>query len=653
VGYRRVVALTAACRLLQAAPAFADDLEETIVVSPARAPQRATDALTPVTVIPEPAIERSKAIDEVLRDDPSFATFRRSSSLVADPSSQGVNLRGIGPSGVSRALVLSDGIPINDGFGGWVYWDSIPRLAIEHVEIAPGASSALYGSAAMGGVVQLVSRPIRDRAEIEMQGGSDGTAIGALSFGKSDGRSGATLDVEGLTTSGYGVVATPGLVDINASSRHASALLRAETRVGDDTRVFLRLGGFRESENGGTELTTADVRQTDFAVGLSNSQLQLRIFGGLAEFAQERSRILPDAFQRASEAMASVARSPADDQGFSAQWVGPWGVTLGADLRRIFGRSIESLQPAVASPAQIVARTSSGEQYEGGLFLQKLWETNTLQVQAALRGDGWRNIGDGRKEQLLSGVLRTIDLGTRDDGQISPQLAIRIRATPWLALRAAAYRSFRAPTLNELYRPFQVGPVRTDANSSLGPETYYGGEAGIDLGQWLTATAFASRLEHPIVNVTVGNNEQMRENLGEARLAGVEMRGSWSPVRPILFSAAWTFVRSRVAGTSFALPQDPEHRLTGAITFNRSDLFVLTFRASWTSSQYEDDQNTLRLPGFAVFNVSISRNLTSNLEVFASAENLFDRRYLVGLQGGVATIGQPLFLRAGFRWTIF
>src|SRR5437868_11466378 len=106
---------------------------------------------------------RSAAGRSVVRPLPAH------SSLVADPSSQGVTLRGLGPSGVSRALVLEDGVPLNDGFGGWVYWDAVARLGIARVEIAPGASSALFGSSAVGGAVEIVSRAVVDRAEVELE----------------------------------------------------------------------------------------------------------------------------------------------------------------------------------------------------------------------------------------------------------------------------------------------------------------------------------------------------------------------------------------------------------------------------------------------------------------------------------------------------
>ncbi|MCA1828735.1 MAG: TonB-dependent receptor [Myxococcales bacterium] len=593
---------------LLGAAARADDLGETIVVTATRAPVSAADAPAPVAIVRD--LAQSKAVDEALRDQPSFATFRRSSSLVADPSSQGVNLRGVGPSGVSRALVLEDGVPVNDGFGGWIYWGAIPRLSVERIEVAPGASSALYGSSALGGVVQLISRPIEDRAELELQGGSFGTALGAVSVARK-GAVGAALDLEGLTTGGYTIVASPGAIDRDASSRHFAGRLRLEAGA-----FSLRAGAFAEDQGGGTQFTTASAREGDVAFGYSANGLDARLFTRWARFDQQRARIAPG---RASEQLASTQSAPADEQGASVQWRRE-SLTLGADLRRVFGRSIEN-----ASGAE---RISSGEQRAGGIFAEEVLRFGALQLQAAVRADGWHNLGSG------------------SDAELSPRLAARVKAAPWLALRAAGYRSFRAPTLNELYRPFQVGQVRTDANPNLGPETLLGAEAGVDLGDLVQATAFVSRLEHPIVNATIGPNHQMRENLGAARIAGIELRASRT-VEPFRLHAAWTWAQSRVFGSDTELPQDPRHRLAGGVAvsgFVDADLEV-----RWTSDQFEDDLNQLRLPGFAVVDVSLERRFGDRWSVFAAAENLLDRRYLVGLQGGVATIGQPLCVRAGVR----
>ncbi len=117
---------------------------ETIVVTGLRLPRPVRDVPPAVTVLERQQIEKSPQhlIDDILRTLPSVGTFRRSSSAIADPTSQGVNLRGIGPSAMSRGLVLRDGVPINDPFGGWVYWRAISPFAIDRVEVAPSGASA-------------------------------------------------------------------------------------------------------------------------------------------------------------------------------------------------------------------------------------------------------------------------------------------------------------------------------------------------------------------------------------------------------------------------------------------------------------------------------------------------------------------------------
>ena len=103
------------------------------------------------------AMDQSGAlvVDDLLRQVPGFSTFRRSSSLFANPTSQGVSLRGVGASATSRSVVLLDGIPLNDPFGGWVYWARVPQEAIESMEVSNGGASDLYGGGALGGVVNL------------------------------------------------------------------------------------------------------------------------------------------------------------------------------------------------------------------------------------------------------------------------------------------------------------------------------------------------------------------------------------------------------------------------------------------------------------------------------------------------------------------
>jgi outer membrane receptor for ferrienterochelin and colicins len=199
--------------------------------------------------------------------------------------------------------------------------------------------------------------------------------------------------------------------------------------------------------------------------------------------------------------------------------------------------------------------------------------------------------------------------------------------------------------------------VRTEANPQLGPETLLGAEAGFET-RWLRATAYLARLRDPITNATVAGvpNLQMRQNLGSARVRGLELQSSWAPLPSLRLSLAWTFTDARVTSGDLngrVLPQDPRHRIAAAATFSELRWFEADVALRWTSDQFEDDRNVFRLPGFAVLDVQISRMFAPGWTLFAGAENLLDRRYLVGLQGGVATIGQPLFIRAGVRAKLF
>ncbi|MGH7396256.1 MAG: TonB-dependent receptor plug domain-containing protein, partial [Candidatus Rokuibacteriota bacterium] len=141
--------LVALLLLSVVAPARAQEAErlEPVVVTATRTEQRLGEAPASVSVLTREDLRQTAAqsLDDVLRQVPGFSLFRRSSSLVSHPTTQGVSLRGIGPSGASRALVLLDGIPINDPFGGWVYWNRVPLQSVEQVEVVRGGGASVWG----------------------------------------------------------------------------------------------------------------------------------------------------------------------------------------------------------------------------------------------------------------------------------------------------------------------------------------------------------------------------------------------------------------------------------------------------------------------------------------------------------------------------
>jgi outer membrane cobalamin receptor len=133
---------------------------EQVAVSAARTEIRLSETPGSTVLLSTQDLDSAPAlrVDDVLRQVPGFSLYRRSSSRTANASNQGVSLRGLGGTAASRALVLEDGVPLADAFGGWVYWDRVPPPALSTVEVFRGGASNLYGSDALGGVIQFITR---------------------------------------------------------------------------------------------------------------------------------------------------------------------------------------------------------------------------------------------------------------------------------------------------------------------------------------------------------------------------------------------------------------------------------------------------------------------------------------------------------------
>ena len=178
-------------------------ISEAITVTATRTEIRVADTPASVVVLSKEALASSPAptLDDALRQVAGFTLFRRAGSRVANPTTQGVSLRGVGASGASRALVLDDGVPLNDPFGGWVYWGRLPRAALERVEVLRGGASDLYGSSAMGGVIQFIRRK-SPGVTIETSAGSQKTATTSLFAGADH----FSLAADFLATDGFVLV---------------------------------------------------------------------------------------------------------------------------------------------------------------------------------------------------------------------------------------------------------------------------------------------------------------------------------------------------------------------------------------------------------------------------------------------------------------
>jgi outer membrane cobalamin receptor len=225
-------------------------LLEEVTVTATRTEQRLGDIPASVSVLSREDIKRSPAVvaDDVLRQVPTFSLFRRTSSLSSHPTAQGVSLRGIGPSGVSRTLVLIDSVPFNDPFGGWVYWTRVPLENTDRIEIVDGSSSSLYGNYAMGGVINIVTgRPARRTVELKPQYGN--LASPKFDFLASDvwGKLGAAVEGSVFKTDGFPIVSATerGLVDNKAAVDFGNYNVKLDYNPNRQVNAFFRAGYFR------------------------------------------------------------------------------------------------------------------------------------------------------------------------------------------------------------------------------------------------------------------------------------------------------------------------------------------------------------------------------------------------------------------------
>jgi outer membrane receptor protein involved in Fe transport len=629
-------AILLAALLLQEREAPSDrtpKASDTITVTATRTPTRSSETPASVVVLSRETIAASAAptLDDTLRQVPGFALFRRSGSRTANPTSQGVSLRGVGVSGASRALVLDDGIPLNDAFGGWVYWGRVPRASIERIEVVRGGASDLYGSSAVGGVIQFVRRTNNaDALAIEASGGSQRTGTASLftSMARRDWRGSLAADL--LTTAGYVLVdrGQRGAIDREADSRHAAVDAILERAFGDVSRAFVRLSRYAESRNNGTPLQINDTSIRQVALGIDAALASVRLYLGDQRYHQTFSAIAAD---RNSERLTTDQRVPSRNNGGSAQMTRAIGqrsvVVAGAEERSVEGTSDEG------------ATSSSGRQRTFAVFAEETWAPLTrLTITGALRYDGWRNFDAKRND---------VALANHSDSAWSPRLSAIVRLSDRLALTGLAYRAFRAPTLNELYRNFRVGNVLTRANENLGAERLSAVEVGVRSGP-IRATFFSMTTDDTIANVTLATTPALitrqRQNLGSSRSRGLEIESDFRLGRDWRLSAGYLFADARV-DTGQRIPQVPRNQATLQLGWRS----LVGAQARWSAMQFDDDLNVFPLRGFFVVDVFAAHPIVRNVEVTLAVENIFDRRIETAATP-VITLGQPRAVRLGLRY---
>jgi outer membrane receptor protein involved in Fe transport len=671
-----------------------------------RTEQQIGDMPASVTLVRAEEIRQSPAVaaDDVLRQVPTFSLFRRTSSLAAHPTTQGVSLRGVGPSGAGRTLVLIDNVPFNDPFGGWVYWTRVPLANVERVEMIEGANSSVYGNYALGGVINIVTTPPEGRT-VTLRTSIAGRATSKVDFFGANAWDKFSIAAEGsvFDTNGYYVVPEAeggfplrGVVDSRATVDYENINLKTIFNPTDRISGFLNGGYFSEDRVNAKGPTTigiptpneynntiwktvnggARIRLPD------ESDLQARLWGNFETFHSNFLALPNNPFRDASR-LTLNQRVPTNDTGGMAQWSRALGgrnfITVGTDWRWIKGESVETAMNGTSTgPATF--RTSGGTQLSTGVFVQNLFSvTPRLQLTMSARLDHWRNYNSHNLQTSATTGLplatnrpscnvdsTVLCLADKDNTVGSPRVGALYHLTDTVSVWSSLSWGFRAPTLNELYRQFAVGSVTTLANDQLGPERLVAGEGGVTVAPTRNLTwrssYFVNKFTNPISNITINQTPtattRQRQNLGKARIWGLQsdvdyrFLNFWHVSMAYLYNVAKvTESRADFTGTSLVgkqLAEVPRHRGSIELAYSNPKFVTVSASLQITGGQYDDDLNTLWLPYYNVVDINVSRNLTHHLQAFFGVQNLFDRVFYV--QRLPTTTGAPVLVTGGLEW---
>jgi outer membrane receptor protein involved in Fe transport len=624
-----------------------------------------------------------RTIDEMLAREPSFSLYRRQSSVFGNPTSAGVSLRNTGATAASRTLVLLDGIPQNDPFGGWVYWARYDAAALDSIRIVPSSRAAVWGNQSPAGVIQLNGNaPFEDRHVMRVGGGSEGTISGSTihQMSNEEKTRSVSFSAFGLHTDGFYALppSQRGAVDRRLETDLWGTDVKFAWLAAPGLTVEPMVSYYTEDRVNGTELSGNSTEALDLSLRLTSDSgdFSWQALGWYQrrEFESVFSSVSED---RSEETMAlDQFDVPGRGAGaaFTMRWDGgdKWSVTTGLDTRFLSGETHENA-------GIFRTREAGGDQAFEGVFVAAGYQLDeSTRADASARLDAWQ-LTDGRRVEtsLMDGSSLREDYPEDRDG-IEPSASIGLTRELLKGLEAgiSAGSAFRLPTLNELYRPFRVRNDIVEANPDLDAERFFSIEAGLD---WAPAenlkfgaAVFHHWISDAIANVPVtdageiaeifgelpdGGTGSQRRNVDEAQVTGIEGRVEWSPADSITLglNGLWSETefsdspdQPLLEGKPF--PQAPDLRLIASGEWRASERVSFFGGVEYGSSQFDDALATRSIPDYTSVRIGASWRMAGALWQ-ARIENLFDEQIETGLSSdGLRTVAAPRSLWLGAEW---
>lgn len=651
--------LSAAPAIAQEAPAKSDEDSEGEIVVTAGLPATPGEAAYSTTTIAREEVVSAPSgrIEDVLGAVAGFQQFRRSDSRSANPTAQGVTLRSLGGNATSRALVTLDGVPLADPFFGYIPLASVAPETLGTIRVTRGGGAGPFGSGALAGTIALrsadprttgraqASALINDRAETEV------SALFVPRLGA------GYLVADARWDRGAGFFTAPEDQRVAASVPAAfdslGGGLRLVQPVGDSWQADLRARAFRDERT--LRFAGADSRT-------SGQEVALRVTGGAAwqvealAYAQWRDFSNIVISSSSFVPVLDQKETPSTGIGGKIELRPPTGprtvVRLGGDVRIAEGVIAEDRISSFTGNV-FAQRAAGGRTSDIGLFAEVDHRIGALVLTGGLRADRTA-ITDGFQRDFDGSGRLTAETLPADRSQwgVTWRGGAAYQFSPQLTARAAAYKGFRLPTLNELYRPFVIFPLVTLANPDLDNEELTGFEIGLDWrgegGATFGLTLFDNRLDNAIANVAIGPNLRQRRNLDAIDARGIEASAGYEG-QAVSLGGSLAYTEARVMDDGTRPPQSPEFAAAAWLRWQASDRARIALSLRHVGTQFEDAEGEDALPAVTTLGASASYRLSGPLSLVLRGENLTDAEIVTRNSGGSLDIGVPRTVWVGLR----
>jgi outer membrane receptor protein involved in Fe transport len=623
------------------------------------------------------------------------------------PTAQPVGIRGFGTSTTINTLVMVDGVPINDPYFRTINWSAIPKNTIDRIEvIRGGGATSLWGNMAMGGVINIVTRePTRTGIAADVSYGSYNTSGAeiASSIAVND-KLRVGLSYNHAQSSGYNL--TPAQYQnanlVPTASKADNVAFSTFLTPSESLKLYAK-AYFNQTYEDGLVWSIAHNQWSSYRLLVGGtyelddrSSINFNAWAGGGVFgtinASSGSYTLNNILAT-NQFVSQIEQAPSSEQGGSVFYQADFGPVkdfkVGFDLRRIVISDYNNLfASATSAPSRFIA---TGEHRLQGLFAQGTYRFSgiPLDVTIGLRGDFY---------QALNANVLTVNSATNQPvadssyASFDPRIGLKFYVTDDLVLRAAAYRNFSAPGMNQMYRSFASGTSYTAINPDLQPMTNFGQEVGFDF-RWrefsLSGTFFNNNLDNFIDFVTVCNTSpacaapfitaaglspafttvRQYNNVGNATFRGIEIIGEWRPIEELRVTASFTSTTAYLTSSNYPtlvrtgvqLGQVPPTMVTVGVEWRPIPELLLSATLKSFPSYWNDTGHTQLNQGATLIDIGASYSPVRSVDIYGSIQNLTNVQYLAtgysltSFEGStvnpsaIPTLGMPLTAIVGLR----